>query len=149
MKKDLVSTTNYFPIHYPPQSLEMGSALVLVVEIVGVLPDVEGEEGLEAVGDGVVGVRVLGNGEFTRGIGLEPDPAGAKEGNALRFEVGFEGVERAPLFDNLHTKRRSRVKGRCPVGAGHDELGKVHVMVEYLSCIIEDSARRYGHNLLQ
>ena len=40
----------------------MSSALVLVVEVVSVLPDVEGEDGLEAVGYGVVGVAVLSNG---------------------------------------------------------------------------------------
>ncbi len=77
----------------------MRSTLVLVVQVVGVLPDVEGEEGAEMpglaghdAGDGVVGVGLLGDDEGAIGIGGEPEPAGAKEGGALCFEVGFKGV---------------------------------------------------------
>ena len=33
----------------------------MVVQVVGVLPDVEGEEGLEAAGDGVTGGGFLGD----------------------------------------------------------------------------------------
>ena len=40
----------------------MGGAAVLVVEVVGVFPDVEGEYWLETVCDGVIGVGVLGDG---------------------------------------------------------------------------------------
>ena len=36
---------------------------VLVIQIVRVLPDVEGEEGLEALCDGVAGVGLLGDDE--------------------------------------------------------------------------------------
>ena len=39
----------------------MGGAAVLVVQVVGVLPDVEGQEGLEAAGYGVAGAWLLGN----------------------------------------------------------------------------------------
>ena len=135
---------NYCPIYYLPKCLKMCSALVLVVEVVGVLPDVEGEEGFEAVGDGVVGVGVLGDAQLPCLVGLEPDPAGAEEANTLRLEVGLEGVEGAPLLDNLLAKRRSRVKPgmrgtRCPVGAGHDELQKVQVVVQNLAGIVEHS----------
>jgi len=37
----------------------MGGAVVLVVQVVGVLPDVEGEEGSETMGYGVIGAGVL------------------------------------------------------------------------------------------
>ncbi len=56
----------------------MGGAAVLVVQVVGVLPDVEGEEGLEAVGNGVVGAGVLGDAQLASGICLKPYPAGAE-----------------------------------------------------------------------
>ena len=36
---------DHAPIHNPPQGLEVRGAAVLVVEVVGVFPDVEGEEG--------------------------------------------------------------------------------------------------------
>ena len=77
--------------------MEVRGAAVLVVEVVGVFPDIEGEERLEAVGDGVVCTWVLGDGEFASVVGLQPDPAGAEEADALGLEVGLEGVEGAPL----------------------------------------------------
>ena len=49
------------PIDDLPQSGQMGGAAGLVVEVVGVLPDVEGEQGFEAFGDGVVGTGLLGD----------------------------------------------------------------------------------------
>ena len=85
-----VSRLYFIPVHNPPQSLEMSSAAVLVVEVVGVFPDVEGEEGAEMpglaghdAGDGVAGVGLLGDDEGAIGIGGEPDPAGAEEGGAF------------------------------------------------------------------
>ena len=75
----------------------MRGAAVLVVEVVGVLPDVEGEEGAEAVGDGVVGAGVLADGQGAGGIGLEPHPPGAEEADALGDELFLEGLEGAPL----------------------------------------------------
>lgn len=73
------------------------------------LPDVEGEDGLKAVSDGIISVGVLGNGEFAGGIGLEPDPAGAKEGNALGFKLSFEGIHTSPLPHN----GIQEMPGRC------------------------------------
>ena len=64
-------------------------------------PDVEGEDGTEAVGDGVAGVGALEDGEGAFFIGGEPDPAGAEKGGAFGFELGFESVEGAPLFLDL------------------------------------------------
>lgn len=78
-----VSRLYFIPVHNPPQSIQMGSALVLVIQIIGVLPDVEGKEGAEAVGYGIIGVGVLGDAQLPCLVGLEPDPAGAEEGGAL------------------------------------------------------------------
>ena len=39
----------------------MGGAAVLVVEVVGVFPDVEGQEGLEALRDRIACARFLGD----------------------------------------------------------------------------------------
>ena len=46
-----VPSFHHAPIDNLPQGLEVRGAAVLVVEVVGVFPDVEGEEGPEAVGD--------------------------------------------------------------------------------------------------
>ena len=57
----VIANFNHFPVHDFPQFGKMGSTAVLVVEVVGVLPDVEGEQGFEAFGDGVVGTGLLGD----------------------------------------------------------------------------------------
>ena len=79
----------------------MGGAAVLVVQVVGVLPDVEGEEGLEAAGEGVAGARLLGDLQGAVGGGGKPHPAAAEKARALGFEVCLEGVKGAPLGDDL------------------------------------------------
>ena len=53
------------------------------------------------------------------------------------------------MFNYLLAKRRSRVKGRCPVGAGHDELREVQVVVQNLAGVVEHSACALLYNLLQ
>ncbi len=57
------------------------------------LPNFEGEEGLETMGHGVVRIGVLGNGEFAFGIGLEPDPAGAEEARAFETFASTRTVD--------------------------------------------------------
>ena len=76
----------------------MGGAAVLVVQVVGVFPDIEGQQRPQVVGDGVVGARVLGDGKGSVGRrGLEPDPAAAEEAGAFLLEFGLEGFQGAPL----------------------------------------------------
>ena len=135
----------------------MRGAAVLVVEVVGVFPDVEGEEGAEAVGDGVIGAGVLADGQGAGGVGLEPDPAGAEEADALGDELFPEGVEGAPLGFDLGLQGAGR--GRFPVKPGmtgkvkpgmtRAELGEVEVVVQDLAGVVEDGAGGLGHNLLQ
>ncbi len=97
----------------------MGGATVLVVKVVGVLPDVEGEEGLEAAGDGVAGAWLLGNLQGAVGGGGKPYPATAEKARALGFEVCLEGVEGAPLgldggFEGTAWGRRVRYGAAGP-----------------------------------
>ena len=96
----LVARGDDGPVDDLPQFGEVVRAAVLVVKVVGVLPDVEGEEGAEALGDGVAGAGLLGDDERAVCGGGEPYPAGAEEAGALGGEVGLEGVEAAPLLRN-------------------------------------------------
>ncbi len=154
----IVPFLDHAPIDNPPQGLEVRGAAVLVVEVVGVFPDVEGEEGAEAVGDGVVGAGVLADGQGVGGIGLEPDPAGAEEADALGDELFPEGFEGAPLgFDlGLQGAGRAGRAGRpfdcfdkLSRWARRTELGEVEVVVQDLAGVVEDGAGGLGHNLLQ
>ena len=121
------------------------------------------------VGDGVVGAGVLADGQGAGGIGLEPDPAGAEEADALGDELFLEGVEGAPLGFDLGLEGAGR--GRFPVKPGmtgkvkpgmtRGKLGEVEVVVQDLAGVVEDGfARRpfdrlrdrlgrCDHNLLQ
>ena len=96
-----VAALQHGPVDDLPELLQLGGAAVLEVEVVGVLPDVEGEYGLEAFGDGVAGAGLLGDGESAVRRGGEPDPAGAEQSDALGDELVLEGVEGAPLFHDL------------------------------------------------
>ena len=65
------------------------------------LPDIKRQQRLQPLRDRIVRAGLLGDDEGAVGGGGEPDPAGAEEGDALGDEVGFEGVEGAPLRLNL------------------------------------------------
>lgn len=67
----------------------MGNSLILVVQVVGVLPNVKRQYRLEAMRHRIISTNVLINGKLTGGIGLEPDPAGAKEGGATLNTTEF------------------------------------------------------------
>ena len=118
----------------------MGRPAVLIVKVVGVFPNVEGEEGAEAVGDGVIGAGVLADGQYAGRIRLEPDPAGAEEGGSFLDEVDFKGVEGLPLFNDLGAKGRFLDFGFAFArnDSGGSELGKVEIMIQDLAGVVED-----------
>ena len=147
------------PIDNPPQRLEVRGAAVLVVEVVGVFPDVEGQEGAEAgvrpfdglrdrTADGIAGTGLLGDDEGAVGSRGKPDPAGAEEGGAGGDEGGLEGGEGAPLgldpslegpgrpFDKLRDRPFDRLRDRPP--DRRTELRKVQVVVQDLAGVVED-----------
>ena len=119
----------------------MRCAAVLVVEVVGVFPDVEGQEGAEAVGDGVIGAGVPADGQGAGGIGLEPDPAGAEEADAGGDEGGLEGGEGAPLGLDLNFQGAGRPFGCSDRLSSRTELGEVQVVVQDLAGVVEDGLR--------
>lgn len=122
----------------------MRGAAVLVIQIIGVLPDVEGEEGLEALRHGIAGVGLLGDDEGAVLIGGEPDPAGAEEADAFGFEIGLKNFYTPPLLDDLVFQRSIR-QGLTAGG----ELREVHLVVQYLTGIVEDSAGTVLDNVNQ
>ena len=121
----------------------MGGTAVLIVEVVGVLPDIEGEQGLVASGDGVAGIGLLGDVKGAFFIGGEPYPAAAEEGDALGLELGLEGVEGAPLLLDLTEQLAAGLLG---IGG---ELGEVEVVVEHLTGIVVQGAGGLLHDLFK
>src|SRR5271163_2574891 len=78
------------------KSLDEIGAPILVVEIVGVLPDIAGQERRLATGDRVDRVRGLDHFELA-GIENQPGPAAAELRGRGFFERGSEFIEAAEI----------------------------------------------------
>src|SRR4051794_27254767 len=116
-----------FPVHHVPPRLEVVRALVLVLEVVGVLPDVDAEQGCLARGDRRVLVRCARHLEPAAGAVVdEPRPAAAELADAGRVHLLLELVEAAEGLGDRAGERAARVT--AAVGA-HDlpEEGVVRV----------------------
>jgi hypothetical protein len=86
------------PVDDVPDGTEVLGLAVLVLQVVGVLPGVDAEEGLEVAGDGVlVGAR-----DEAQGAGRlvldEPGPTGALDAGEGRVGLLLEGVEGAEVL---------------------------------------------------
>ena len=136
---------DFVPVDDAPQGTDVPRAGVAVIDIIGVLPHVEGEQRLEALGDGVAGVAFLGDDEFAVRVEAEPDPAGAEEAGALGGEFLLEGFEAAELrVDQL----RNLADGGVAF-ARRAELQKIKIMIEDLPGIVEDAAFGRADDLLE
>ena len=107
-------------------------------------PDVKGEDRSEAVGDRVVGAGVLADGQGAGVIGLEPNPAGAEQTDALGDELFLEAFDGAPLLPDLVFQRPGQ--GRFPVKPEmtRAELGEVQVVVQDLAGVVENGIAGRG-----
>jgi hypothetical protein len=93
---------NASPVDDLPDLLEIIWSEVLVLEVVGVFPDIDGEQGDLAVGGNEVLVFGLLDGEsLGEGTVGEPAPARALDGGGLRVEQLHEVVVRAEVLVTL------------------------------------------------
>jgi hypothetical protein len=89
------------PIDDIPEGGDVVGAAVLVVEIIGVLPDIEADDGFAfntcdgLAHDGAVLVGGGADGELLVGSDHEPSPAGAEAGGAGLGELFFKFIEAA------------------------------------------------------
>src|SRR3954451_20448742 len=92
----LVALADLVPVHDVPPRLEVVRALVLVLEVVGVLPDVDAEQGGLPCGDRRVRVGRARDLEATaRPVVDEPGPAAAELADAGGVHLLLELVEAA------------------------------------------------------
>ncbi len=115
----------------------MVGAAVLEVQVVGVLPDIEGQQRPESVGDGVVGAGALEDREGAVFVGGKPHPTGAENADAFGFELGLERLETPPLL--IDTGGQMARRGGLG-GIGRSELGEVQIVVQDLAGIVEYGA---------
>lgn len=93
----LVALLDGVPVDHIPPGLDVIGASVLVVQVVSVLPDVDGQEGAEAHREGVSGVMALPDGELPVLVRAEPHPPARKVPGGLVAEGLLEGLEGAKV----------------------------------------------------
>src|SRR6478672_9234325 len=98
----LVTFVDLVPVHNAPPGLQIFGAAVVVLKIVGVLPHVVAEDGVQSLTYRIVLIGRSNDLHFTLGIAGEPYPSAAELLHAglveLRLEI-FEVTER--LGDHL------------------------------------------------
>ena len=134
----VVAYFEYVPVDNLPYRCEMVYAAILVVEVVGVFPHVDAENGLQTVANGVTGIGFLRDDEFAFVVTGEPNPSAAEEGGTFFLEFFFEGLEGTELC----------VDGFGEMAYGFavllrsGELREIEVVVEDLSGVVEHSTLR-------
>ena len=143
LSEDLVARSDYIPVNDRPYVLDVVGTAILVAEVVGMLPDVDPHEGAKAMYDGVAPVGLLGDHELAILLGGEPSPARTEEGRAGCEELSLEGFEASPLsYDCIE-----ELALRCTPSVG-SELREVKVVIEELTCVVEDRAFALAHDVL-
>src|SRR5665811_904623 len=73
-----VAFVDLVPVDDVPPGGEIFGTAVVVFQVVGVLPDVVAEDGVEALGDGAVLIGSADDLHFTGGLAGEPDASAAE-----------------------------------------------------------------------
>ena len=69
-----VTVVEFLPVENVPQLDQVINTAILIIEVIGMLPHIEGENGFQASPDGVAGIGFLNDVEFALGIGSQPHP---------------------------------------------------------------------------
>ena len=143
MRSDLVILRDLVPIHHVPPRLDVIGPAVLVIEIIGVLPDVDAEDRRVAVHQRAVLVRRGNHFELAALVLDQPGPAAAEAARPGRREFFLERVEAAEGgFDVV-----AQFAGRFAAGVrAHDfpEEGMVRVTA---AVVAHGGANVFGHGV--
>src|SRR5262245_28007154 len=108
-------------------------APVLIIEVIGVLPDVDGEKRRQPMDERRVGIRGLHHLESAL-IEHEPDPATAELRGGCALELRDEGIEAT----EIHNDARAELAAGLAAAAGL-ETAPEEAVVPGLRAAIEDS----------
>ena len=117
----------------------------MIIKVIGVFPNIKGEDGFEAAGDGVSGTGLLG---YVKGAvcgGAKPHPAASEKGATGCGKGLLEFIETPPLL--LYPGGKP-ADGNVTLLRGA-ELQEIEVVVEDLAGIVEYATRRFLHDILQ
>src|SRR5438132_13837544 len=74
----LITMVDFFPVHYVPPSCEIFWPPIVVLQIIGVLPNVVAEDREEALGDWVVLIRRADDLNIAARFARQPNPTTAE-----------------------------------------------------------------------
>ena len=83
------------PVDHVPECFQIGRALVLVLQIVGMLPDIDTDDRGLAIAQRAVLVRGAQHFQLATAVDDEPRPTGTEAGGASRVNLFFQAVETA------------------------------------------------------
>lgn len=124
----------------------MGRATVLVIQIICMLPNVEGKHGLEAFHYRIGRACLLGYYQGAVLVCGKPYPSGAEQAHALGYEFVLESIDAPPLGRNLPEQWRGHVGLGSP---GSTKLSEIKVVVQHLSGVVEYCSGGAPHGILQ
>ena len=122
------------PVDDAPYCGEMIDTAVLIVEVVGMFPYVDAENGLQSVANRVACIGFLRNHEFTFAVTGKPYPTATEKTGAFLLELLLEGFERTKLcIDGF-----GQLTHGLAIFLRSGELREVEIVVEDLSGVVED-----------
>lgn len=131
---------NFVPVDDVPECFDVGGALVLIVKIIGMFPDIEAEDGRAAAAaevgahERVILVGGGADGEGAIGFFAEPCPAGTETGCAGFSKGFFKSIKGAEgLVDGSGEFTRW-----CFGAAGSDDLPE-KAMIHMTAAVVADS----------
>ena len=69
-----IPAVDLVPVDDLPEGMEMGGTAVTIVDVIRVLPDIQRQEGFEALCNGVAGIGFLRDDEFAILVCCQPNP---------------------------------------------------------------------------
>ena len=128
--------THRFPVYYAPEGIDVVGAFVLIIQVVGMLPNVEAQQRGQSCAYGIASVRFFGDVQLAVLINRQPCPARTEQSDCCRVEFLLEILETAEVaFDGFR-----QFPGRFALRRFRCELQEVQRMVQHLSGIVEYGA---------
>lgn len=119
------------PVDQAGEVLQVGGSSVAVVNVVGVLPNIDSQERLVAVGEGISSIGSIEDGDLSTLFG-KPGPARPEVGQSLGREILDKVVNASPLALNQLLELSSRF------GLMRGDAVPVEGMIPMLGSIVED-----------
>lgn len=90
---------NEFPVYNSIEVLKVGGSSIAIVDVIGVLPNINSQQWSVVVGKWVTRIRCVENGNVVI-VFCEPSPPWTEVGNSLGWEIFEEFFNSTPFVDN-------------------------------------------------